>query len=139
MKYDTCIQFIFIAVVIPICHLLLLIYKTVKCIPRSWSKIRHHFQIWTVDDISLNIATRALNQPPKWPQFCLDYDSVTFVLPIVLKSDVKREKITYFGSRFWNFPLVKCIESREKQQINIALIGNNQHLYEQMRMNTFLL
>ena len=72
----------------------------IRNVPRSWSLLRFSFQIWR-DDILLNISRRALNQPPKWPQFCLDYDSVTFVLPTALKSDVQCKKITYFGSRFW--------------------------------------
>jgi len=43
-------------------------------------------------DISLNIARAALNQPPKLPQFCLDYDSGILKCPDVLKNDVKRKK-----------------------------------------------
>ena len=43
-------------------------------VPRSWSILRFSFQTLRVD-ISPNIAYRTQNQPPKLPQFYLDYDS----------------------------------------------------------------
>ena len=52
-----------------------------------------------------------------------------FCSPNCAESDVKCKK-NFLGQDSGRF---------EKQQINIALIGNNQHLYEQMRMNSFLL
>ena len=63
---------------------------------RSWSTLRFSFQIWTAD-ISLNIARTDLYQPPKWSQFCLDYDPGIYIFRFVLKNDVKRKK----SDGFW--------------------------------------
>ena len=48
-------------------------------------------------DISLNIARTDLYQPPKWSQFCLDYDYGIKNFRSVLKNDVKLEK----RDKFW--------------------------------------
>ena len=45
-------------------------------VPQSWSILRQSFQTLRADFL-LNIARRALNQPPKLPQSCVDYDCDT--------------------------------------------------------------
>ena len=62
-------------------------------------------QFWTAY-ISPNIDRRTQNQPPKWSQFCLDYDCGTHFFPTVPKNDVKRQNVTESGSRSWNFPMM---------------------------------
>ena len=54
--------------------ILLMMAFPFRDVPQSWSILRLSFQI-SIADISLNIAHGALNQPPKWLQFHLDYDS----------------------------------------------------------------